>query len=55
MDNIMQNTMKERKYVSDLQYNREYIKGSCFILLLWNKVWVFSMCIVCILNKSLKC
>lgn len=55
MDNIMQNTMKALKYVSDLQYNGEYIKGSCFILLLWNKVWVFSMCAVYILNKSLKC
>jgi len=29
----MQNTVKELKYVSDLQCKREYIEGSCFILL----------------------
>lgn len=55
MDNIMQSTMKELKYVSDFQYNREYLNGSCFHLLLWNKVLMFYMCISYILNKPLKC
>lgn len=54
MANVMQSRMRELKYDSDLQYNREYPKRFCFALLLWNKDWMCNMCIGYILHKYLK-